>query len=837
MRDRLSDRFWSRGEQHRAAVPQNRPQVLMLVMVLLLACWGCEARLGGAPGSQPDIAENVLVCGGTTTACGGTCVDTATDDAHCGGCEAPCATGTYCSGGVCTLNCGAGQTACNGTCQLTVSDALHCGGCGLPCGLGQFCDDGACAAACTGTLCPLVSGVDACVHLDRNPQHCGACGATCQAGQECSNGICVASCPAGRTRCGDQCVDVRSTASHCGSCTQACAEGVACVDGACGADASCQDGVCACDAGEQDCSGVCVDTTTNAFHCGSCDIECPTGQVCEGGLCICAAEQLLCGTSCVDAQSDEQNCGGCGTSCGTSESCVAGSCVCDLGLEMCEAACTDLQNDTAHCGTCNNACASHEACIDGLCKFEEDSCGGQAVGIALDQVLLYQAVETELFVAGQMVAADERTVDVVAGREAMVRVFVSAEPGFSGREMSARVFLENGETTEAFYEKKVVNQSSTQPDLTSTFNISIPAESLGTSTRYWVELVECDVPPVGEVGVVRVPSTQSAELFAIETGTIRVALLPLEHDGRVPLMGEESVAEFARAVESTYPTAHVEATVLPAAPSGQSGAGVNWTGLLQSKLQPLRQELGLDDDQYLYAVIEPAETFNAFCNAGGTGSCTAGIAYVVDQLGYGAADFRVGVGVGFGERGAATFAHELGHNHGQCHAPCGIVDNPNDSCDVDPNFPHPQATLGAWGYDLVHGELKNPNEHVDFMSYCSPTWVSDYAYNRYASRITQMNAAPQALRVADGGAVSDTYWARMTVTTQSAEWLPPVFGPRELFASPKVGVVYDESGNAVLEVDVYQIYLSEGLGYELYVPPQEPGWYAVGLKGGLALAY
>ncbi|TVP76658.1 MAG: hypothetical protein EA352_05190 [Gemmatimonadales bacterium] len=78
----------------------------------------------------------------------------------------------------------------------------------------------------------------------------------------------------------------------------------------------------------------------------------------------------------------------------------------------------------------------------------------------------------------------------------------------------------------------------------------------------------------------------------------------------------------------------------------------------------------------------------------------------------------LGSGAGF------TVAHELGHNMGQPHAPCG---NPSG---VDPNFPHPNASLGVVGYDHIDGRLVTPNNHRDLMSYCGPRFISDYNYER-----------------------------------------------------------------------------------------------------------
>ena len=82
----------------------------------------------------------------------------------------------------------------------------------------------------------------------------------------------------------------------------------------------------------------------------------------------------------------------------------------------------------------------------------------------------------------------------------------------------------------------------------------------------------------------------------------------------------------------------------------------------------------------------------------------------------------------------STMAQELTHNccpPGEAcrgHAPCGAPPG------VDPNYPDypaiglPAGSIGEVGFDIVNGNALDPATTVDFMSYCSPTWVSPYSY-------------------------------------------------------------------------------------------------------------
>src|SRR5688500_3296389 len=52
-----------------------------------------------------------------------------------------------------------------------------------------------------------------------------------------------------------------------------------------------------------------------------------TGPICPGDpRCGCAAPLVACGDACVDTRTDAAHCGACDTPCGAGESCVAGAC-------------------------------------------------------------------------------------------------------------------------------------------------------------------------------------------------------------------------------------------------------------------------------------------------------------------------------------------------------------------------------------------------------------------------------------------------------------------------------------------------------------------------------
>ena len=416
-------------------------------------CVGCVASADTCPAAQHcDAASNTCVAGCrsdegcTTTADAGVartrcdttaraCVECVTND-H-------CAPGTLCVGNTCVPGCSAGsacptsQVCCGGACVDTRSNTAHCGVCDTRCmapNATAACMNGACAiGACAAPFgdCDTnpANGCEVTSTSDRN--NCGGCGITCDASQTCQAGVCsapvctapMANCDGlGATGCE---VDTSNTAAHCGACNHACGfpnAAADCVAGACtftvcntgygdidgvasngcevnfntdplhcggqnractvpaNGSATCTAGVCgvACAGGFTLCGGACVDATTSAHHCGACGNACAAGQACTAGACVaaCPSGQSSCPTGCVNLQTDAANCGVCGRACGGGEGCVAGSCrgPCGLTTSLCGGVAVDLSSDEANCGACGTLCASGQVCLLGSCRANDVSC-------------------------------------------------------------------------------------------------------------------------------------------------------------------------------------------------------------------------------------------------------------------------------------------------------------------------------------------------------------------------------------------------------------------------------------------------------------------------------
>ena len=440
--------------------------------------------------------------------------------------------------------------------------------------------------------------------------------------------------------------------------------------------------------------------------------------------------------------------------------------------------------------------------------------------IKIQEVSVYQGVKVPLVRDLQAVA--QRNADLVQQREALLRVVVTPAPGFQSRQLSARVTLQDtGKNPRNFEQIIQVNGASSDADGQSTFNIGLPKDAFSEATQYAVELREtsrCTALSGTPVGA-RFPEQGMAPVGARATGPVKVMLVPVRYkadgSGRLPDTSPEQLEKMSKRLYSMYPTSEVMLSVRSVVDTDRTELGD-----MLDQLRELRDADAPPSDLAYYGLVRQTETFSDYCQ----GTCTTGLAGFGSQNGTSTA----GMGVGFTNAAASTFVHELGHIYRRPHAPCGGAGAP------DASYPYPDAGLGSWGFDLQTRELFDPTTHLDFMSYCSPDWISDYNYQLILQQIIVVNQRAER-RVATRGRPPAFRTLRVGKDGQ-ARWGLDLHPRLEPPGDPTLLKALDAQGGVV---ETLNAYFEDGPDGETsyFVPTGHANWAAIQVPGGAALPY
>jgi hypothetical protein len=372
------------------------------------------------------------------------------------------------------------------------------------------------------------------------------------------------------------------------------------------------------------------------------------------------------------------------------------------------------------------------------------------------------------------------TLPLVAGRDAVLRVFLSADQvNFFGPVIRARFFRDGVEVQGIVSEPRDgIPVQVTEGVLASSYNVVVPGSVLRPGTSMLVEALTEGVVPVLGGSVQRFPASgQPAPLEIREVPPFRIRFVPVVQPGTAAgNVTTSNVGQFMAATQAVYPLGDVEVDVRqPYTSTATTATEAGWSQLL-NEVRVLRLLDG--DTRYYHGIVRRLAHW-------------AGLGYIAHP-----------VSLSYDALPAAnwTVAHELGHNWGRYHAPCG---NPSG---VDASFPHAGGSIGVYGLQFSQQQVHGPGT-PDLMGYCSPRWISDYTYLAVAS--FRANEAAQAQAVGGPGLV---VWGRIAadgrVTIE-----PPIRVARTIEA-PRSGPYrmegLDAAGNLVFAADFAAEDVSDG---------------------------
>ena len=454
-----------------------------------------------------------------------------------------------------------------------------------------------------------------------------------------------------------------------------------------------------------------------------------------------------------------------------------------------------------------------------------------ACEMRVTDLAVYQGVKIPLMRDDQPVPLG--SVPLVAGRRAFFRAYL----GYGGSAPTpgnaiARLRVESSAGVQELEAKGLAAEPSSEAQLESSLNFDVPGELIRPDTRVSLTLHTGGSCPAG--GLRSYPASGALNLATTDTGVLKVVLVPIQYDadgsGRLPNLTDEQLRRYRELLLAVYPTREVEITVRePLASRISITNDSGWANLLEA----LREQRARDtaaNDVYYYGLVDPAANFGAYCGT----ACVAGLSYLVENL---SATRLVGLGVGFatGNIAGETLIHELGHQHGRGHSPCG------NGAAIDPRFPHAGGGIGEWGLDTrtVPPRLMNPATRKDIMGYCPMQWISDYTYAALATRRSAISVTGTSAREIRS-LVEGPVRAGRTLLLDGAgraAWGRPWQDEASPSGKPETARVLDESGAPIAEITVYRTGYGHGAGASLDVPAPRAGWATLSLDGVPPIAF
>ena len=421
----------------------------------------------------------------------------------------------------------------------------------------------------------------------------------------------------------------------------------------------------------------------------------------------------------------------------------------------------------------------------------------------------------------QSIQTTGNTVDLVANRNTIVRVFAQTVQGDEPAGVTVSLSATRGGSSLGTMTvgPQTVPAAPSRSDYTSTFNAKLPSGWLSGSVVLDVQVDSTNVVDESNES----NNTASMTLNFNQVLPLNVKIVPINytHQGAIDpgYYPGQAVDRISDWIMRAYPISAVDISYhSPYAFTGNLDNGSEWSRLL-NEITSLKSSDGASASQVYYAFVPIQNGGNQWFYAG-----IAGIGWI----GWRSA---VGLNLWSMESTGILAGHEIGHNLGRYHAPCG-VSNP------DPNYPYANATINDYGLDIGSSSvaLLDPATYKDMMSYCGPEWVSDYTYSALYADLQSYYVASQP--------VTDSLFIRVQFDDAGAV-LQPVYtfasAPTEAAADGDYVVELLDAAGQILAAHPVTVLQAEEPGViaraiYAHVPvPQEPVAVVRLVQGGTAV--
>ena len=393
---------------------------------------------------------------------------------------------------------------------------------------------------------------------------------------------------------------------------------------------------------------------------------------------------------------------------------------------------------------CAPADAALTAWLDGLLTRRVRECGTEPQG-----AYLTQAVQSR-----------ELPIALLAGEEALLRVFPTARRSNSASIPKVRAtFYRDGSVVHSVDIDSKPGPVPTTVDegaLAMSANATVPADVVQPGLEMAIEIDPDGALDAGLGVASRIPRTGRM--------AVKVRTMPVFDVTFIPFLWESdpdsSVVDLVAEMEADpmgHPKLHLTRTVLPVGELKVTAHAAVWSD--SNKAIDLIRQVQL---------IRTMEGGSGYYMGllSGESSGASGIGNIGQRTAYSVTS-------------ASVIAHEFGHNLSLQHTPCG---NP---LGIEPAFPYPDGSSGAWGYDFGAQSLVSPQDYKDLMSYCSPYWASDFGFDKalryrlHSEGLLREDTASSPTRslIVWGGVESGAPFLEPALVAQAPSALPREEGP------------------------------------------------------------
>jgi hypothetical protein len=298
-----------------------------------------------------------------------------------------------------------------------------------------------------------------------------------------------------------------------------------------------------------------------------------------------------------------------------------------------------------------------------------------------------------------------------------------------------------------------VSPSPARGTFDSSFNLTLPAAWL--SGRVSLTATVDSAGAVAEVSETN--NTTSATFTYVSVPPLDVMIVPIRytHTPNGQVYPAPTADTISVVITKLYPVPSVNLSWhTPVNFTGDLSGSSAWNTLLNQVTSLRQSEVGSNSPRIYYALVPIQNGTGQWFNSG-----IAGIGWL------GGNRASVGLDLGGASSGFVA-AHEIGHNLGRYHAPCG---NPSG---VDGNYPYTGASIGQFGLDVVALRVWSPgapDNAKDVMSYCNPKWISDYTY------VALLNVLRGSVQVMSAPVVANGVLVRVDLPEGGAPAMLPAY--------------------------------------------------------------